>query len=128
MNQVCLRIQLRSSSGFKAHPELLIRTVITKDKRKQFSRESVARLSQAHCCWRNLVETNTEVNYLLTSFLYHWFRIPRFLGNHKYYHIFQCISWTYEKRKSYEMGRKKGLYWHFVDLVWVFVFTVFYLV
>ncbi|MEP6806946.1 MAG: heme-copper oxidase subunit III, partial [Flavobacterium sp.] len=23
---------------------------------------------------------------------------------------------------------KVGLYWHFVDLVWVFVFTVFYLV
>ncbi|MFM8242136.1 MAG: heme-copper oxidase subunit III, partial [Crocinitomicaceae bacterium] len=23
---------------------------------------------------------------------------------------------------------KTGLYWHFVDLVWVFVFTFFYLV
>jgi heme/copper-type cytochrome/quinol oxidase subunit 3 len=23
---------------------------------------------------------------------------------------------------------KVGLYWHFVDLVWVFVFTFFYLV
>ncbi|HRA74028.1 MAG TPA: heme-copper oxidase subunit III, partial [Flavobacterium sp.] len=27
-----------------------------------------------------------------------------------------------------EMVEKVGLYWHFVDLVWVFVFTVFYLV
>jgi cytochrome c oxidase subunit 3 len=35
---------------------------------------------------------------------------------------------TYEKRKSYEMVEKVGLYWHFVDLVWVFVFTFFYLV
>jgi cytochrome c oxidase subunit 3 len=35
---------------------------------------------------------------------------------------------TYEKRRSYEMVEKVGLYWHFVDLVWVFVFTFFYLV
>jgi hypothetical protein len=34
---------------------------------------------------------------------------------------------TYEKRKSYEMVEKTGLYWHFVDLVWVFVFLAFYL-
>lgn len=35
---------------------------------------------------------------------------------------------TYEKRGHYEMIEKVGLYWHFVDLVWVFVFTFFYLV
>jgi cytochrome c oxidase subunit III len=35
---------------------------------------------------------------------------------------------TYEKRGSYLMVEKVGLYWHFVDLVWVFVFTFFYLV
>lgn len=35
---------------------------------------------------------------------------------------------TYEKRGSYLMVEKAGLYWHFVDLVWVFVFTFFYLV
>lgn len=34
---------------------------------------------------------------------------------------------TYEKRGHYEMIEKVGLYWHFVDLVWVFVFTFFYL-
>jgi cytochrome c oxidase subunit 3 len=38
------------------------------------------------------------------------------------------IVGTYEKRRNYEMVEKVGLYWHFVDLVWVFVFTVFYLV
>src|SRR3984885_945533 len=32
-----------------------------------------------------------------------------------------------EKRGHYEMVEKAGLYWHFVDLVWVFVFTFFYL-
>ncbi len=38
------------------------------------------------------------------------------------------ILGTYERRKNYEMVEKVGLYWHFVDLVWVFVFTFFYLV
>ena len=42
--------------------------------------------------------------------------------------FFNVLLGTYEKRKSYEMVEKVGLYWHFVDLVWVFVFTVFYLV
>jgi cytochrome c oxidase subunit 3 len=35
---------------------------------------------------------------------------------------------TYERRGHYEMVEKIGLYWHFVDLVWVFVFTFFYLI
>lgn len=30
--------------------------------------------------------------------------------------------------EPYEMVEKVGLYWHFVDLVWVFVFTAFYLI
>lgn len=35
---------------------------------------------------------------------------------------------AYERRGHYETVEKVGLYWHFVDLVWVFVFTFFYLV
>ncbi|SHI89428.1 cytochrome c oxidase subunit 3 [Mesonia phycicola] len=42
--------------------------------------------------------------------------------------FFNVIIGTYERRRSYEMVEKVGLYWHFVDLVWVFVFTFFYLV
>ena len=38
------------------------------------------------------------------------------------------VMGTYERRGHYEMVEKSGLYWHFVDLVWVFVFTFFYLV
>ena len=38
------------------------------------------------------------------------------------------IIGTYERRGHYEMVEKVGLYWHFVDLVWVFVFTFYYLV
>jgi cytochrome c oxidase subunit 3 len=32
-----------------------------------------------------------------------------------------------QRRNGHEMVEKVGLYWHFVDLVWVFVFLVFYL-
>jgi cytochrome c oxidase subunit 3 len=42
--------------------------------------------------------------------------------------FFNVLIGTYERRGSYEMVEKVGLYWHFVDLVWVFVFTFFYLV
>ena len=38
------------------------------------------------------------------------------------------VRGIYHKRGHYEMVEKTGLYWHFVDLVWVFVFTFFYLV
>lgn len=42
--------------------------------------------------------------------------------------LYNVAFGTYEKRGHYEMIEKVGLYWHFVDLVWVFVFTFFYLV
>lgn len=41
---------------------------------------------------------------------------------------YQAVTGAYERRGHYEMVEKVGLYWHFVDLVWVFVFTFFYLV
>ncbi len=34
---------------------------------------------------------------------------------------------VYDRRGSYEGVEIAGLYWHFVDLVWVFIFTFFYL-
>jgi cytochrome c oxidase subunit III len=34
----------------------------------------------------------------------------------------------FDQRGHYEMIEKTGLYWHFVDLVWVFVFLCFYLI
>ncbi len=42
--------------------------------------------------------------------------------------LLNVFKGTYEKRGHYEMVEKVGLYWHFIDLVWVFVFTFFYLV
>ncbi len=42
--------------------------------------------------------------------------------------LINVLSGVYANRKNhYEMVEKIGLYWHFVDLVWVFVFLVFYL-
>ncbi|MCB9081152.1 MAG: cytochrome c oxidase subunit 3 [Lewinellaceae bacterium] len=42
--------------------------------------------------------------------------------------MINAASGVYASRKNgYEMVEKIGLYWHFVDLVWVFVFLVFYL-
>jgi cytochrome c oxidase subunit 3 len=42
--------------------------------------------------------------------------------------FFQVLKGVYRRRGHYEMVEKTGLYWHFVDLVWVFVFTFFYLI
>ncbi|HQQ83255.1 MAG TPA: cytochrome c oxidase subunit 3, partial [Cyclobacteriaceae bacterium] len=42
--------------------------------------------------------------------------------------FYNASTGVYERRGHYEMVEKIGLYWHFVDLVWVFVFTFFYLV
>jgi cytochrome c oxidase subunit III len=33
----------------------------------------------------------------------------------------------YERKGNYEVVEIAGLYWHFVDLVWVFIFALFYL-
>jgi cytochrome c oxidase subunit 3 len=41
--------------------------------------------------------------------------------------LVNTVNGVYERRGHYEMVEKIGLYWHFVDLVWVFVFTCFYL-
>ena len=42
--------------------------------------------------------------------------------------FYQTMTGKFERTGHYEMVEKVGLYWHFVDLVWVFVFTFFYLV
>lgn len=42
--------------------------------------------------------------------------------------LIKTIKGDFHKRGHYEMIEKTGLYWHFVDLVWVFVFLCFYLI
>lgn len=123
-------------AGFEAHPDLLIRTeTITEKKQKTIlsREESVARLKDAAVVVEgaNLIR-NEYGNKLFADF---FFFITGFHGFHVFSGVviniiifFNVLLGTYEKRKSYEMVEKVGLYWHFVDLVWVFVFTVFYLV
>jgi len=41
---------------------------------------------------------------------------------------FMTANGVFERRGHYLMIEKCGLYWHFVDLVWVFVFLCFYLI
>jgi cytochrome c oxidase subunit 3 len=69
------------------------------------------------------------------SFANLFFFITGFHGTHVASGVFLnylIYKWTkngeLQRRGHYEMVEKVGLYWHFVDLVWVFVFTFFYLV
>jgi len=39
----------------------------------------------------------------------------------------RLLRGRYEKRGNYQIVEIAGLYWHFVDLVWVFIFAFFYL-
>jgi cytochrome c oxidase subunit 3 len=124
-------------SSFDANPDIQIRTeLIDLDKKQKtiLSREK-ALLELAKT--RLVVEgANLEVNeYGNTIFADFFFFITGFHGFHVFSGIifniivfFNVIVGTYEKRGHYEMVEKVGLYWHFVDLVWVFVFTFFYLV
>ncbi len=64
-----------------------------------------------------------------------FFFITGFHGTHVFSGViliilvfFNTATGLYDRRGHYEMVEKVGLYWHFVDLVWVFVFTFFYLV
>ncbi|WP_396210045.1 cytochrome c oxidase subunit 3 [Flavobacterium sp.] len=122
--------------GFKADESILIRTeLITAEKEKAvLSREeSLKRLAETKYVVEgaNLVR-NEYGSKLFANF---FFFITGFHGFHVFTGVliniiifFNVLLGTYEKRKSYEMVEKVGLYWHFVDLVWVFVFTFFYLV
>lgn len=121
--------------GFKANPDILVRTEFIKDKQKVVltREESLKRLNdvvyvvEGANMYRNEYGSKLFANF--------FFFITGFHGFHVFTGVlinviifFNVLLGTYEKRKSYEMVEKVGLYWHFVDLVWVFVFTFFYLV
>ncbi len=77
----------------------------------------------------------TENEYGPPQYANFFFFITGFHGFHVFTGVLlnviifiNVLKGTYRKRGHYEMIEKSGLYWHFIDLVWVFVFTFFYLV
>ena len=84
---------------------------------------------------KTIYGANMTVNeYGVPQFANFFFFITGFHGFHVFSGVvinivifINVLLGTYEKRGHYEMIEKVGLYWHFVDLVWVFVFTFFYL-
>ena len=77
---------------------------------------------------------NVDGTQASTNFTNFFFTITGFHGLHvtsgvvlNIVILANVLKGTYEHRGHYEMVEKVGLYWHFVDLVWVFVFTCFYL-
>jgi cytochrome c oxidase subunit 3 len=140
-------------AGFKAHPELLVRTEkiyrdtkedkanktlqpgLNKNKHREILTRAESEIMVANSAivveGANL-HHNEYGNKLFADF---FFFITGFHGFHVFsgvvinFIIFlNVVLGTYQKRRTYEMVEKVGLYWHFVDLVWVFVFTFFYLV
>ena len=122
--------------GVKSNPNVLIRTellnedghktVLTRDETLKKLNDAALVVEGANL-WRN--------EYGSRLFADFFFFITGFHGFHVFSGVvinciifFNVILGTYERRGHYEMVEKVGLYWHFVDLVWVFVFTFFYLV
>jgi len=123
--------------GFAARPDLRVRTMqLTDEGEKQIlnREESLLKLNTSGV---GVIQgANLSQNeYGAPLFGGFFFFITGFHGFHVLSGVillviifFNVLLGTYEKRGNYEMVEKVGLYWHFVDLVWVFVFTFFYLV
>ena len=127
-------------AGLKASPNIVIRTEqIHQEGEKQGEKtvlsrqESLEKIKDGELVVEgaNLIR-NEYGSRLFADF---FFFITGFHGFHVFSGVifniiifFNVILGTYERRGHYEMVEKVGLYWHFVDLVWVFVFTFFYLV
>ena len=124
------------TEGFMADPSILVRVEKVDDKGHKIilnREESIEKDMQAVYVVQgaNLIR-NEYGNRLFADF---FFFITGFHGFHVFSGVIiniiifiNVLLGTYERRGHYEMVEKVGLYWHFVDLVWVFVFTFFYLV
>jgi cytochrome c oxidase subunit 3 len=124
-------------NGLAAHDNILVRTQIINDDGDKTVLSRAESLKQIKDNGQLVVKgANLKVNeYGPSLFADFFFFITGFHGFHVLSGVviniiifFNVILGTYERRGSYEMVEKVGLYWHFVDLVWVFVFTFFYLV
>jgi cytochrome c oxidase subunit 3 len=115
----------------KAKPEFNIR----KANREYLTNEESIKYLDNHAT-KVIIGANLYDNeYGHRLFADYFFFITGFHGFHVFSGVIiliiiliNVVKGTYERRGHYEMVEKVGLYWHFVDLVWVFVFTFFYLV
>ncbi len=124
-------------AGFAANDNVLIRTKMFDENGEKtiLSREESIEKLNTEAIGVVQGANLTENEYGPPLFADFFFFITGFHGFHVFSGViiniiifFNVILGTYERRGSYEMVEKVGLYWHFVDLVWVFVFTFFYLV
>ncbi len=123
-------------SGFMENPNVLVRIEDINEKGEKIvldraASEAALKSGVEVVEGANLIH-NEYGNRLFADF---FFFITGFHGFHVFSGVvinivifLNVILGTYERRGHYEMVEKVGLYWHFVDLVWVFVFTFFYLV
>ncbi|TXK75739.1 cytochrome c oxidase subunit 3 [Mesonia sp. K4-1] len=123
--------------GFKTKENLLVRTQMLDENGAKtiLTREKSLAMLDKHAVGVVEGANLTHNEYGPPLFADFFFFITGFHGFHVFTGVliniiifFNVILGTYERRNSYEMVEKVGLYWHFVDLVWVFVFTFFYLV
>lgn len=84
--------------------------------------------------WGSNPFTNFDGTKASTNFTNFFFTITGFHGFHvlsgvviNIIMLIMTVNGVFDRRGHYNMIEKAGLYWHFVDLVWVFVFTCFYL-
>lgn len=129
----------------------LVEGAAVTDALKNSSPEVLAKLVQDHHAGSNLAELmgkskdeligmlNTAELHVRTAgpiaFGGYFFGITGFHGFHVFSGVVINIIMTimtakgvFDRRGHYLMIEKAGLYWHFVDLVWVFVFLCFYLI
>lgn len=124
------------TKAFAARPDLRVRTQVLNEKGEKTVLDRAASVEMLKKGVKTVEGANLHENeYGNPLFADFFFFITGFHGFHVFSGVvfniiifLNVILGTYERRGHYEMVEKVGLYWHFVDLVWVFVFTFFYLV
>ena len=84
--------------------------------------------------WTGLIRdgvTLTQNAWNIPAFGNYFFLITGFHGTHVLIGVIVLVTTLVKTKRgttSEEGVEMAGLYWHFVDLVWVFIFTLFYLI
>jgi cytochrome c oxidase subunit III len=85
--------------------------------------------------WGSNPFLNANGSVSTTNFANFFFTITGFHGFHvfsgvviNFIILLMTLNGSFDRKGHYLMVEKAGLYWHFVDLVWVFVFLCFYLI